>query len=183
LRKNTRVVFKCDMWSPLMTGRLNLIDQELFRCESELQYLVEAQEGGVGNKWLGVNARTDRFFCKELNWDKLITFFSEIRGLFEGMTKRQPTIQHLSDYGKTVVLSETTPYRNDRYQLTWLLEHDGEKIWCKQTHSSGSEKRIDLVRLIDLRDLLSMIYHLDTDQRVEITNTLSAAVIFEYKGW
>jgi hypothetical protein len=99
------------------------------------------------------------------------------------MTNRRPSIRHLSDYGKTVVLSETTPYENKRYQLAWLLEHDEKNIWCKQTNSVGSETRIDLVRLIDLRDLLSMIYHLDTNQRVEITNALSAAVIVEYKGW
>jgi hypothetical protein len=145
--------------------------------------LVKTQEGGVGNKWLGMNARTDPFFCTQLNWDKLITFFSEISTLFEGMGNREPSIKFLSNYGKTVVLSAETPYRNNTYQLTWLLGHNGEEIWCEEVDSTGSETRIRLVRLIDLRDLLSRIYRFDTGKSLEITDTLSAAVIEKFKKW
>lgn len=171
------------MWSPLMTGRLNLIDQELFRCESELQNLVEAQEGGVGNKWLGMDASKDSFFYKELNWDRLIAFFSGIQKLFEDMTNREPSISRKSNYCKGVVLSDIVPYRSTKYDLTWLLEHDEEQIWCKKTESLHTETRIYLIRLIDLHNLLSVIYRLDTDWSVQMVNALSAAVIHEFKGW
>jgi hypothetical protein len=170
------------MWSPLMTGRLNLIDQELFRCESELQYLVEAQEGGVGNERLGTDASTDSFFYTKLRWETLIDFFSKIHSLFENMAKRKPKIKEKCDYCKNVVLSDSTPYSNTRHNLTWLLEHNGESVWCKETQYSH-ETCYNLNIILDLYELLSRIYIFDTNWNVEMVNALSAAVIHEYKGW
>jgi hypothetical protein len=83
-----------------------LVEKELFRCESELQCLVDARVVRAGCNWLGVHYQDVK--NKELRWDKLLDFFQVKDTLFNALIEKYPKKEKftlVSKHVQTVVFT------------------------------------------------------------------------------